>query len=381
MKILKKKANVVIIGGGISGLSIAYNLAKLGMEDVIVVEKRYLGSGSTGKCGTGIRQQFTTKEHIVLMKESVKLWEKLSEELGHDIGYKQTGYLWLIRNEEELSMFKENVKIQNEYGVPSRIISVEEALEIVPQLNPDVFIAAAFCHKDGKASPFKTINAYYEAGKKLGVEYYTYTEVKGIIVENEKIKRVITSRGNIETKKVVNAAGAGARKVGEMVGIKIPVENIRHHIMVTEPFQEFIKPMVIRGKLYFTQTDRGGIIGGIDMPETPSQPLKSRLDFLEVFARNLVKVMPILKNVNILRQWAGYYVTTKDNHPILGESEKIEGFYLATGYSGHGFMMGPVIGKLIAELIVYGKSSIPIDALKLERFERGELIYERAVIG
>jgi len=381
VKIVKRRASVVIIGGGISGLSIAYNLAKLGLDDIVVVEKKYLGGGSTGKCGTGIRQQFTTKEHIMLMKESVKLWEKLDEELGHDVGYRQTGYLWLIRDEEELSVFKENVNIQNKYGVPSRIISVEDALEIVPYLNPEVFIAAAFCHKDGKASPFKTVNAYYEAGRRLRVEYYTYTEVKGIVVENGRIHKVITSKGDIETNKVVNAAGAGARKIGEMVGIDMPVENYRHHIMVTEPFQEFVKPMVIRGKLYFTQTERGGIIGGIDMPEKPDQPLRARLDFLEVFAANLVKVMPILKNVNILRQWAGYYVMTKDNHPILGETEKLEGFYIAAGFSGHGFMMGPIVGKLIAELIVYGKPSVPIDALKLERFERGELIYERAVIG
>jgi len=166
-----------------------------------------------------------------------------------------------------------------------------------------------------------------------------------------------------------------------MVGVDIPVENYRHHIMVTESFREFIKPMVIRGKLYFTQTDRRGIIGRIDMPEPPNQPLKARLDFLEVFAKNLVKVMPVLKNVNILRQWAGYYVMTKDHHPILGETEKLEGFYIAAGYSGHGFMMGPIVGKLIAELIVYGKPSISIDTLRLERFEKGELIFEKAVIG
>lgn len=378
---MKRKANIVVIGGGISGLSIAYNLAKLGMQDVVVVEKSYLGSGSTGKCGTGIRQQFTTKEHIILMKESVKLWKSLSEELGIDVGYRQTGYIWLIRNNDELKLFRQNVKIQNSYGVPSKIISREEALEIVPYLNPDAFIAAAFCHTDGKASPFKTVNAYYEAGKKLGVEYYTFTEVVNIIVENKKIKRVVTSRGEIETNIVVNAAGYGARKIGEMVGINIPVENFRHHIVVTEPLREFIKPMVIRGKLYFTQTDRGGIIGGIDMPEPPDQPLKARLDFLETFAKNATEVMPVLRNINILRQWSGYYVVTEDNHPILGPTEKLGGFYIAAGYSGHGFMMGPIVGKLIAEYIVYDKPSIPIDSLSLERFEKGELIYEKAVIG
>jgi len=375
------KANCVIIGGGISGLSIAYNLAKLGMDNIVLVEKSYLGSGSTGKCGRGVRQQFTTREHIVLMRESVKLWENLSRELGREVYFRQGGYLWLLRSEDEVKLFKENIKFQNSFGVPSRLLSVEEAKEIVPQLNEDIFIAAAYCHTDGTASPFDTIEAYAEAATRLGVKIYKFTEAKRIIVENGKVKGVETSRGTIESPIVVNAAGYGAKKLAKTAGVDLPLENYRHHIMVTEPLKQFLKPMVIYGTLYFNQDVHGNLIGGIDLDEKPTNVLTPRIEFLAKFARNILKVMPVLGEIKVLRQWAGFYVVTPDHHPILGEVDEVDGLYLAVGYSGHGFMMGPIVGKVIAELIVKGKPSVPIDTLNLRRFKEGKLIYEKAIIG
>jgi len=379
MRILK--ANYIIIGGGISGLSIAYNLAKLGMDKIFLIEKSYLGSGSTGKCGRGIRQQFTTREHIVLMRGSVKLWETLSEELGKNIYFRQGGYLWLLRNEKEIELFRKYVKFQNSLNVPSKIISVEEAKEIVPQLNEKVFLAASYCPTDGTASPFDVVEAYAEAALKLGVKIYKFTEVYGIIVERGEVQGVETSIGRIKSNIVVNAAGYGAKKLAETAGIKLPLENYRHHIMVTEPLKQFLKPMIVYGSLYFNQDIHGNIIGGIDLNEKPTNILMPRIDFLSKFAKNILKVMPILGGINVLRQWTGFYVVTPDHHPILGNVDEVNGLYLATGYSGHGFMMGPIVGKVIAELIVYGKSSISIDNLNLRRFREGKLIYEKAVIG
>lgn len=192
---MKSEAKTVIIGGGIIGLSIAYNLAKLGESDIVVLEKGYLGNGSTFRCGTGIRQQFGDEANIRMMKRSVELWKGLKEELGYDVEFTQSGYLFLIYSEEELEAFNNNVRLQNRFGVPSRIITPEEAKEIVPPLNTDGVIAAAWNHTDGKANPFKAVFAYANAAKRLGVEIYEYTEAKDIKVEDGKIKAVVTNRG------------------------------------------------------------------------------------------------------------------------------------------------------------------------------------------
>jgi len=376
-----KNFDVVVIGGGITGLSTAYFLNRRGIKNVLILEKGYLGSGSTGRCGTGIRQQFTTKEHIVLMRESVNLWEEWENSLEQPIHFKQGGYLWLLRNEEELKQYKDYVRFQNLLGVPSRIISNEEIKEIAPEVNTVDTVGASWCPTDGTAYPFEVVDALKFYVERNGTAIKTFEEVKGINLKNDSVESVITDKDVYSTGFVVNGAGTGAKKVAQMVHIGLPIENYRHQIMVSEPLETFLDPMIVKGELYFTQTHRGRIIGGTDMNESPTDSIATSIDFLEKFADEITSTMPILSSVKIMRQWAGSYVVTPDRHPIIGPSE-ISNFILACGYSGHGFMLGPIVGKLLASYIIDGQMFLTeANNLTLKRFKEGKLIHEKAVIG
>ncbi len=376
------RSEVVIIGGGMTGVSIAYQLAKRGITDVILLEKRYLGSGSSFRCGTGIRASFTTEEHIVLQKHSIEMWKELSEELG--FFYLRGGYLWLFRKEEQVNAFREFSKIHNKYGVPTRIIYPDEIKELAPTINTEGIIAALYDPLAGKADPFGAVLSHAQACKKMGVKIYTQTEAKKIDVRNGKVIGVDTTAGYIETNKVVIAAGYGSRDIAKTAGVDLPLENVPHHALVTEKFKEVFKPLVIdwTSSAYIVQTYAGNILMGIDIEEQPNIPLTQRIDFIPTVVKVMVKLFPWLRYVNVLRYWSGYYVMSPDRHPILGPVDEVEGLYVAAGYSGHGYMMGPIVGRLIAEWIIDGKPSLPqAERLTLRRIKEGKLIYEKAVVG
>jgi len=241
------KANIVIIGAGISGLATAYNLAKKGMKDIVVIDKSYITSGSTGRCGAGVRQQWGTKLNCILAKKSIEFFSHAKEELKYDkdIEFKQEGYLILSTSKAEDEVFANNVKLQNSLGIPSVKLTVDEALKIVPHLNPQAFTSATFCNTDGHVNPFLMSEAYYLAAKRLGVTFYFYENVKEIVVSDDKITKVITDKREIETNKVLNAAGGYAREVGLLAGIEIPVYSENHEILVTEPTRKIQGPMVM----------------------------------------------------------------------------------------------------------------------------------------
>jgi len=380
---MRNKAEVVIIGGGITGCGVAYNLAKMGLTDVVLVEKNFLSSGATGRCGGGIRQQFTTEWNIKLAMESVKRFEKMNDELDIDIEYEQGGYLVITDDEKELEEFKKNVKLQNKLGLDSKLITPSEAKEIVPYLNEDNILGATFCQSDGHAYPFRVVQGYAKKAKEMGVEINKFTEVKGIKKEDNKIKSVVTDRGEIKTNIVVNSAGAYSREIAGMIGVEMPNKPFRHEILATERYKHILDPMIISFKygIYFSQQKHGEIVGGIGDPDEPSSyNIKSSLKFVERFTSVLGKIVPAFKNLNIVRQWAGFYDVTPDAKPILGYTEGIDTLIQANGYSGHGFMVAPRVTELIAELIVDGKTSMPIDELNLKRFE-GETVGEVYVVG
>ncbi len=375
---MRNEAKTVIIGGGIVGLSIAYNLAKLGEEDIIVLEKNYLGSGSTFRCGTGIRQQFGDEANIRMMKRSVEIWKNLEEELGVDVNFRQTGYLFLLYNEKEVKDFKKNVELQNKFGVPSRIITPEEAREIVPSLNMEGVIAAAWNHTDGKANPFKAVFAYANAAKKLGVKIYEYTMAKDIKLENGSIKEVVTDRGVIKTRRVINAANGWAKLLNEKIGVNIPIEPYKHQGIKTEPIKQGqIEPMVVSFKhdgVYMTQeADQGGVIGGYALKYGPTFDITPTYEFLRGVSYRFSQIIPALKYVNVIRIWGGYYAETPDGNAAIGKIKEIDDYYIAAGFSGHGFMLSPAVGEMMAELVVNGKTDKPIWFYDPYRFARGEL--------
>lgn len=381
---MKNKAAVVIIGGGVSGCAIAYNLAKMGETDVVVIEKKYLAAGATGRCGAGVRQQWGTKMNCLLSRDSMRIFENMNEilETRRDIELKQGGYLLLAYSEKEMDQFKKNIALQNSLEIPSRLITPEEAKEIVPYLNTEKLLGGAFCHTDGHANPFLVTQAYADAARRLGVEIYTNTEVTGIKVEGDKIIGVETNRGYIETNVVVNAAGGYSNLIGKMAGLEIPVYAERHQILVTEPVEPMQGPMVMSFSynIYCQQSPHGSFIMGFGDPNEPRDyNIRSSWQFLEEMAEKATWLLPPLAHLRVVRQWAGLYTMTQDRQPLLCESPQLNGFYLACGYSGHGFMIAPMVGIVMAEMILGKEPSMELH-LDVDRFERGELILEPSVV-
>jgi sarcosine oxidase subunit beta len=382
---MNKRADIVIIGGGISGAAIAYNLAKKGMKNIVVVEKRFIASGATGSCGAGIRQQWGTEMNCKIAKMSCEFFETANETLDYDgdIEFEQGGYLLLASTEKEKEQFSKNVKLQNSLGIPSRVLTLDEAKEIVPILNTDGYVSATFYEKDGHLNPFHTTLAFVKAAEKLGVEFMKYTEVTDIVVENGKVACVVTDKGLIETNKVVNAAGGQSQEIAKMVDIDLPVYSERHQILVTEPVDPILSTMVMSfsGNYYCQQVPHGGLVMGRgDVGEPRDGNINAGWHFLDEMAKTITKLLPPLKKAMVIRQWAGLYNITPDRQPILGPAPQVDGYYLAVGFSGHGFMFGPATGILMSEIIMGEETSIDISSLNLDRFEKGELVLEPSVV-
>lgn len=376
-----ERGSCVIIGSGVIGCATAYYLAKRGMRDIVLVEKDYLASGATGRCGGGVRQQWSAPDNVRLAMGSVRLFEGLSEELGVDIEWNQGGYLVLTTTQDELDQFGKTCEMQRGLGLDVDLVSPEEAKEIVPVLNTDGILGGTFCPTDGHANPFLVVYGYARAAERLGVRIELRRKVQGIELQGGKVTAVVTDRGRIESPLVVNAAGGHSGEIGKMVGLDLPVESYRHEILATEPLNPLFDTMVISFdmNIYFSQTASGGIVGGQSNPgEPPGFGIGSSLPFLKQFSRKLVRLIPCLEGVKVVRQWAGLYNVTPDAQPILGGADGVEGYYQAIGFSGHGFMLAPKTAELMAELITEGKTSLPIEGLHMRRSrERGG---ERSVV-
>lgn len=382
---MKNKADVVIIGGGVNGCSLAYRLTKKGL-DVVVVEKKYLSSGATGACGAGIRQQWSTRENAELAIRSVKIFEHLSKELGQDIEFRQGGYLIAVHDKKEMKQAEKNVAMQRSLGLKVDILQPEQIPDIVPILDVKGMrsIGATFCPTDGHANPFRTTFAYADAAKSLGAEIYTHTTVTDLKIKGKEIRSVITEQGTIQTHVVVNAAGIDSKAIADMVKVKLPLIPMRKEIMATERLHPLFEAMVISFKdgIYFSQQKEGQIVGGIPIPEEKAgYKTMPTLRFLEHMSQTLTRYAPVLKHVNLLRHWTGFYDVTPDARPILGEVKEVKGFIQCNGFSGHGFMISPMVSTLLAELIADGKSSEVLDNLRLDRFKGKAIEKELSVVG
>jgi sarcosine oxidase subunit beta len=383
---LPARAELVIVGGGVIGLSIAYNCARLGLKDIVILEKGYLASGASGRNGGGIRQQWSTEINIRLMQESVALCKDFAKELGVNVWFRQGGYLFLSRSAKESERLERNVALQNRCGVPTRMLTPAEAKSIVPELDVDGggFHAACYNPTDGILFPWPFLWGYAQGAIGRGAKLYTFTTVERI--DRDGAEFVLhTTRGAIRAGRVINAAGAWSPQIAEMVGVNLPDYPVRHEICSSEPLKPFLKPMVsvLASGLYFSQSMRGEIVGGVTLHgDEPTLAMGSRLRFLATYARQLCKLMPILGDIKILRQWAGPYDITEDGNPILGEPQGVPGFFLCCGFMGHGFMMAPVIGKLYAQWLTRGERHEIFDRCQLARFDRpGGVEKEDFIIG
>ncbi len=375
-------ADVVVVGGGVMGLSIAYNLARRGVRRVSVIERRYVGSGASTRNACGITDQFGAKENITLAKESKRIFEGLSKELGFNILYVRGGNLLIATTERVAKILRNNVRTQNSLNVNSRLLSFSEVEELFPYVSGEGIINASYDFTDGKIHHDAVVWAYERASKRLGVEVDTYTEVKAIEVEGGGVRSVLTDRGGIKTEVVVNAAGILSGDVARMAGVELPIKPHRVEAMVTEPLRYFLDPRILSlaEHLFLTQTLRGELMGGVTVTKEPSSiTLQSSLSFLENFAKGIVKLVPRLRFVNLMRQWVGYFDVTPDGSPILGPVDGVAGFIQANGFNGYGFTLAPVVGRLIAEWITAKKPSIPLEPYHLSRFREGRLLHESTV--
>lgn len=382
---MRSSADVVVIGGGVVGASIAYNLAKQGVKDVVLCEKDTFANGSTGRCGAGVREQWGSEGNIRICKASIDIFENLQEELDYDydIEFVQKGYLMMAYTEKEWDQFQKNVEVQHRLGVNSILCTPEEAKEIVPVLNTEGMFGATYNARDGHANPFHTTNAYLKAFERLGGEVNDFTEVTGIEKRGDKVAKVKTTKGDISTPVVVNAAGPWAAPVGSMVGVELPVYTERHQILVTEAVGHLFDPMLMSFSLgiYCQQTPHGSLVMGIGDPNEPKgYDIGQSWQFLKKMSDVMCRLVPALKGVRVIRQWSGLYTISPDAHPILGTVPGVDGYYQAVGFSGHGFMLAPIVGKLISEMIVGKEPSIDISDLDLGRFERGDLRVEPSVV-
>ncbi|MFN6992424.1 MAG: NAD(P)/FAD-dependent oxidoreductase [Fervidobacterium sp.] len=379
-----KKYNVCIIGGGITGTALGYFLCKLGETSVAIFEKSYLSSGSTGRCAGGIRQQWSTRPNVRLAMRSVKLFEHFKEDVGMDIEYKQGGYLVLSYSEEEAAQFELNVKMQREEGLTVDMLSPKEISQRFPYVNTEGLVMATFCQTDGHANPHKAVIGYAQAIKRMGGHIYTHTEVKGIDVENNRVVGIDTTSGYYKCDAVVNASGPWSKEIGRLVGVNLPTESYRHQILVTEALENFFPMMAISfsGNFYMRQTQHGQfILGQGDKDEKPGINYNVTFKFEEELISKMVKIFPFLKNVRLMRHWSGMYNMSPDAQPIIGQSDKVKGFYYAVGYSGHGFMVAPAVGEALAELILFGKTlHTDISYLNISRFEHITMEKEKNVV-
>jgi sarcosine oxidase subunit beta len=382
---MKKSYDIVIIGGGITGCALAFELAKRGRKDILVVEKEYLTSGATGRCGAGIRQQWGTVLNATLARDSIRIFEHLEEYLGYSgsCGLNQGGYLIVAYTEGEWKQFQKNLELQLSLGIPVQKLDPQGAKGIVPHLNTDGVFGAMFCPTDGHADPFHCTFAYAKAAEKLGVEISTYTTVTGLRKSGDKITGVETDKGYVEAGTVINAAGGHASDVAKMAGVDVPVKPERHQILITEPVNHIQNPMVISFSrhIYCQQTPHGSFIMGCGDPTEPvSYNIKSSVKFLEDVSTDVCSVLPILKNIRIVRQWAGLYDMSPDRNPIIDEMKGVGGFYTVAGFSGHGFMVAPKTAIIIAQHLTGEKPDIDVKLFSADRYEKGQLLLEPSVV-
>jgi len=377
---MEKTADVVIIGGGVIGVSIAYHLAMKRVGRIILLEKGQLGEGSTSRCVGGIRTQFSTEINILFSLESIKTFERFEEEFGINPEFKRIGYLFLATTELEMRVFKENIKLQRKLGIPVELLNPNEIKARWPYLRVDDILGGTFCPWDGYAGPNEVLSGFVSGARKAGVGIYEGTEVLGILLSKGKVNGVKTKREEISTPIVVNAGGPFASVIGEMAGVKIPVKPLRRQIFITAPFHLTNQtiPLTIdfhRG-WYFRREVDGLLLSG-PLDSKPSFNLGIDYEAMAETSENAIYRVPALERARIARGWAGLYEISPDHHAILGKVPEVEGFILANGFSGHGFQHSPAVGKVIAELIVEGKpTTIDISPLSIERFEKGELIIE-----
>ena len=382
-------AEVVIIGGGIVGSSIAYHLTAAGCRNVLVIEREtQQGKGSTGKSMGGVRAQFSTPVNIQMSLYAIPFYASFEERLGHPAGYRPQGYLFCATSEKHMAYLRGNHERQVALGLKdARIVAGDEIRSMFPLLRGDDIVGGSYCSSDGFVDPYSAMIGFMTWAAEHGAKLWKNTSVTAIHRDAQGIGEVETSRGAVSTRVVVNCAGPWAAEVAKMAGVELPVEPLRRMLVPTEPFDQFphTAPMIIdmSNGFHFRPESLGFLLAWNDPEETPGYKNEFEPSFIEKILTRAADRVPCFENlaVNPKRAWAGLYEMTPDHHPILGEVPQAPGFFLANGFSGHGVMHAPATGKILSDLILTGKTDL-IDAslLNFARFAEGRMIHETAVL-
>jgi sarcosine oxidase, subunit beta len=366
-----RTADVIIVGAGIVGAATGYYLAKRGRK-VLVVERDFPCAGSTGRCIGGIRAQFTHDLTVRIMLESVGMFRELHEELGRDVEWYQGGYLFLAYDEKRRQTFLDAIAIQRSYGLKVEYVSADDCCRLVPGLDATGLLGGAYCSTDGQANPFKVTYGYLDGIKRMGGELVVGSEVKGINRRGDRAISAVTNRGDeLFGGQILLAAGCWTDEVGRFAGVSVPVTADRHESLVTEAVEPVFDPMLVDYRpdgCYFVQNfGTGHFIGCYTpVPLVPGHRVDATDEFITEMPRRMARLVPKLAHVKVIRQWAGSYEMSPDGNPICGVTP-VENLFVSTGMSGHGFMFGPALGKLMAELMECGAASIPLDEFRLDR--------------
>lgn len=381
---LPAKASVVIIGGGAMGVSIAYQLARAGITDVVLLEKDALGEGSTCKAAGGVRAQFSDRLNIELGHRSLEVFENFDKIFNQEIDLHQVGYLFLLDTAESVEAFETNIALQNSLGVTSRMVSAAEAKKLSPYINTDGLLAAAYSPRDGHCTPESVVLGYAAAARGLGATLRTGCEVNGIETVDDAIVAVDTEGGRIETNTVICVAGAWSRQIGEFVGVDLPVTPVRRQILVTGavPNLRPATPFTIdfSTSYYFHNEGNGLLLGMSDPDETPGFKLSRSDSWLPRLGDAIARRTPEFTDIGIASGWAGLYEMTPDHNALIGEAPDVSRFLYATGFSGHGFLMAPAIGEVMRDLYLNTTPSLDVSGLDANRFAGSEIRPELNIV-
>jgi sarcosine oxidase subunit beta len=379
-----KGYDVVIVGAGIVGCSIAYHLASKGLRKVLLLERDEVGSGSTARSAAGVRQQYSTELGVRMMMESVRMFLRFKDEVGVDPNFRQVGYMFLAPTEQHLDAFRRNVALQKSLGLEVYLLDPQGLQSILPELNVSDVLGGTFCGSDGFVGPNEVCFGYASAARRLGVEIREHTPVVSISVGPGSVKVGVAGHGEtVEGDLLIIAAGAWSGQVGNMAGVDLPIGPSKRYIFMTGPFSGLPDemPMVMDvGQGIYLRKETGCVLIGLgDMGDT--QGFDTQLDWskAEIAAEKATHRIPCLMMATLARGWAGLFEQTPDHNPIIGRIPGMERLYVCSGFSGHGVMHSPIAGRLVAEDIVDGKPSIDIEPLNYRRFLEGKLFHEAMV--
>lgn len=385
---LPATAPVVIIGAGCIGASIAYELGRRGVKDVVVIEKEIMaGLGSTSKAAGGIRAQFSTPLSVRISMMSEARFRTFAEEMETDGPvFWPVGYLFLLGDEASWATFQRQAEMQRSMGLPVQTLTPRQAQERVPELNVEDVLGATLCLEDGLGSPHEVTQAYVKQARRLGARFLFGETACGLVMDGARVTGVRTHSGTVSTPMVVNAAGPHAAEIASWAGVDLPVVPVRRHCFITEPLPMAREdlPMIVDMKSgVYMHRESGGLLLGYANPEEPAGFNQAvNFEILDRIIEPAMQRVPALEEaeINEKKSWAGLYETTPDHNAIYGPPRGVEGLMLANGFSGHGFMHAPAAGQLVTEWIVDGKPSLDLTPLRLERFREQGAIHEANVI-